>query len=152
MNFKRFFASYSCLSLGFYQQLTNHVTIRGTFIPMSKWVSNGFISSSEFIHDHFPPRLVKKDLHGGLKFGPLPPLSCDGICIPSQVWSTEFLSEKHSEFHDNPNNSLRRRRFGPYHVIQTQVWSIRRESYFSETFFGKKVSGPNLRRNAYAVI
>ena len=25
------------------------------------------------------------DLHGGPKFGPLPPLSRDGICIPSQV-------------------------------------------------------------------
>ena len=38
------------------------------------------------------------DIHGSLKFGPLPSLSCDGICIPSQVWSTEFLSKKHPNF------------------------------------------------------
>ena len=32
--------------------------------------------------------------YGGLKFDSLPPLSCDDICIPSQVWSTDFLFEK----------------------------------------------------------
>ena len=32
-------------------------------------------------------------VHGGPKFGPLPPPSRDSICMPSQVWSTDFLCE-----------------------------------------------------------
>ena len=32
-------------------------------------------------------------LHGDPKFGPLPPPSRDSICMPSQVWSTDFFFE-----------------------------------------------------------
>ena len=49
-------------------------------------------------------------LHGGPKFGPLPPLSRDSICMPSQVWSTYFFFE----IFDHMINSRRIRRFGPF--------------------------------------
>ena len=49
-------------------------------------------------------------VHGGLKFGPLFPLSCDGIGIPKQVWSTYLLSE----FYDPVINSPRVAKFGLY--------------------------------------
>ena len=59
-------------------------------------------------------------LHGGPKFGPLPPPSRDSICMPSQVWSTDFLFE----IFDHVINSRRIRRFGPYsNSSNTQVWS-----------------------------
>ena len=48
--------------------------------------------------------------HGGLKFGPLPPLSRDGICMQKQVWPTDFLPK----IYDNVINSLQIRKFGPY--------------------------------------
>ena len=66
--------------------------------------------------EEYPTSIINKDLdviHGGPKFGPLPPLTRDGICIPLQVSSTDFVSEKLSEPYDNPNNHLRTRKFGP---------------------------------------
>ena len=65
--------------------------------------------------------IVLLDLvHGGPKFGPLPPPSRDSICMPSPVWSTDFLFE----IFDHVINSRRIRRFGPYsNSSNTQVWS-----------------------------
>ena len=73
----------------------------------------------------------KKFLHGGPKFGPLPPPSRDSICMPSQVWSTNLLFE----IFDHVINSRRIRRFGPYsNSSNTQVWSS-----------SNRKNGPNLR-------
>jgi len=59
-------------------------------------------------------------VHRGPKFDPLPPPSRDSICMPSQVWSTDFLFE----IFDHVINSRRIRRFGPYsNSSNTQVWS-----------------------------
>ena len=60
------------------------------------------------------------EIHGGPKFGPLPPPSRDSICMPSQVWSTNLLFE----IFDHVINSRRIRRFGPCsNSSNTQVWS-----------------------------
>ena len=60
-------------------------------------------------------------VHGGPKFGPLPPPSRHSICMPSQVWSTDFLFE----IFDHMMNSCR---MISCHVItnfsNSQVWSI----------------------------
>ena len=70
-------------------------------------------------------------LHGDPKFGRLPPPSRDSICMPSQVWSTDFLFE----IFDHVINSRRIRRFGPYsNSSNTQVWSS-----------SKRKNEPNLR-------
>ena len=53
-------------------------------------------------------------LHGGPKFGPLPPPSRDSICMPSQVWSTDFFFE----IFDHMINSRRIRRFGPFFLFE----------------------------------
>ena len=50
------------------------------------------------------------------------------ISMPKHVWSTEILSD----IDDHPNNSLRRRTFGPF-----------------EFKYGENFSGPNRFRHAY---
>ena len=76
-------------------------------------------------------------VHGGPKFGPLSPPSRDSICMPSQVWSTDFLFE----IFDHMINSRRIRRFGPYsNSSNTQVWSI----FLFELDRDEGGSGPNL--------
>ena len=73
----------------------------------------------------------ESQLHGGPKFGPLSPPSRDSICMPSQVWSIDFLFE----IFDHVINSRRIRRFGPYsNSSNTQVWSS-----------SNREKGPNLR-------
>ena len=65
------------------------------------------------------------------KFGPLPHPSRDSICMPSQVWSTDFVFE----IFDHVINSRLIRSFGPYsNSSNSQVWSTS----------NRKV-GPNLR-------
>ena len=78
-------------------------------------------------------------IHGGPKFGPLLPPSRDSICMPSQVWSTDFLFEifdhvinsrrirlvqfeqkrwtkaaNSNSLRSRGNKSVRIRRFGPF--------------------------------------
>ena len=39
------------------------------------------------------PRTISKHVHGGMIFGPRPPLPRDGKCVPMQFWSTDLRSE-----------------------------------------------------------
>ena len=65
------------------------------------------------MHPNFTNRL-----HGDLKFGPLPPLSRDGICMPKQVWSIDFPSE----IYDHVINSLRMAGFRPRLLENFENW------------------------------
>ena len=58
--------------------------------------------------------------HGDPKFGPLPPPSRDSICMPSQVWSTDFFFE----IFDHMINSRRIRKFGPFRIVNKQFESF----------------------------
>ena len=63
--------------------------------------------------------------------GPLPPPSRDSLCIPSQIWSTDFLFD----FFDHMINSRQISRFGlNSNSSNLQIWSKSNQE-----------NGPNLR-------
>ena len=71
------------------------ITFDDSFLPMEikKWLPK-FQTCQE--DEEYPTSIINKVLdviHGGPKFGPLPPLSRDSICMPSQIWSTDVFFE-----------------------------------------------------------
>ena len=70
-------------------------------------------------------------------FGQLPPFSCDGLCKPKQVWSTEFLIHMRGEKEDQKSDL----RVGPSKceklVVETYFWSFFKSVFFSNRFCDK---------------